>query len=57
MKIVAGKLSHFVKGNRLFSSFQFSYRRGLGICDALLTVSRHLQVAMNWGMKEKTSPK
>ena len=38
-KIVAGKMSHILEGNALLLPSQFSYRRGLGICDALVKVS------------------
>ena len=48
-KIVAGKISIFLEG--LLPPSQFSYRRGLGTCDALLTLSPHLQVALDRGME------
>ena len=38
-KNVARKLSHFLEDNRLFPLSQFSYRKGLGTFDALLTLS------------------
>ena len=44
------KLSHFWESNSLFFSSQFSYRRGVAKCDALLTLSYHLQVALDKGM-------
>ena len=50
-KIVAGYLRHFLEGSSLLSYSQFSYRRGLRTCDALLTVSHHLQVAVNRGIE------
>ena len=50
-KIVAGKLSHYLENNSLFPPSQFSYRRGQGTCDALLTLSHHLQVALDRGME------
>ena len=46
-KIVAGKLSHYLESNSLLSLSQFSFRWGLGTCDALLTLSHHLQ-ALIW---------
>ena len=48
-KVVAGKLSHFWRETMLPS--QFSYRRVLRICAALLTVSHSMQVASDKGMK------
>ena len=39
-----------MESNSLLPS-QFSYRRGLGICDALITLPHHPQVALNRGMK------
>ena len=52
-KIVAGKLSKFLKSNSLLPSSQFSYSyfRGMGTCDALHTLSHHLQVALEEGME------
>ena len=37
----------FLESNALLPSSQFSYRRSLGTCDALLILSNHLQVALN----------
>ena len=51
-KIVAGKLSHFWRETACFL-LQFSYQRGLGTCDALLTLSHSLQVALDRGMEER----
>ena len=50
-KIVTGKLSHFLKSNRLFPLSQFSYTRSLRTCVALLTLSHHLQVALDRGIE------
>ena len=50
-KIVAGKFSHYLVSNSLFPPSQFSYRRGLGTCDALLTLSHHLQAGLDRGME------
>ena len=49
-EIVAGKLSNFLKSNSLLLASQSSYRRCLGMCDALLTLSHHLHVALNSGI-------
>ena len=50
-KIVAGKLSHCLESNSLLPTLQFLYRRGLGTCDALLTLSHHLQAALDRSME------
>ena len=52
-KIVIGKLSNFLEGNSLLPPSQFSCRWSLGACDALLTLSHHLQVALDRGMEER----
>ena len=51
-KIVAGNLCHFRESNSLLPPYQFSYRT-LGTFQALLTLSYHLQVAMNRSMEER----
>ena len=48
-KIVSRKLSSFLEDNSLLPSSQFMYRRGLRTCDALLTLSHHLQVDLHGG--------
>ena len=50
-KVVTGKLSHYLGSNSLLPPSQFSYRRALGTCDALLTLSHHLQAALDRGME------
>ena len=47
--IVAGKLSHFLESNSLLYLSQFSHRKGLGTCDAVLALSHRLQVALDRG--------
>ena len=47
---MAGKLSNFLESNSLFPLSQISYRRGLGTCDALLTLLNHLHVALDRAM-------
>ena len=49
--IVIGKLSNFLESSSIFPPSHFSYRRGLEICDALLTLSHRLQVALDRGME------
>ena len=50
-KIVAGKLNHISESNSLLSPSQFSYRRGLGTCDALIAhiLSHDLQNTLDRG--------
>ena len=51
-KIVTGKLSNFFKSNSIHPPSQFSYPRGLGTCDALLTLSHRLQVLWTGAWRE-----
>ena len=46
-KIVVGKLHNLLERNSLIPHSQFLYSKGLGTCDALLTLSHHLQAALN----------
>ena len=46
-------MSNFLESNSLLPPFQFSYRRGLETCDALLTLSHRLQVALNRGIERR----
>ena len=50
-KIVAGKLAHFLESNSMLLPSQFSYRRGLGTCDALRILPHHLEVALDRDME------
>ena len=45
------KLSHYLESNSLLTP-KFSYRRGLGTCDSLLTLSHHLQAAWTGARRE-----
>ena len=47
---MAGKLSQLLESNKLLPPSQFAYCRGLGTCDALLTLSYHQQVELNMGV-------
>ena len=42
-KVVAGKFGNFLESISQLPPSRFSYRRGLGKCDALLILSNHLQ--------------
>ena len=48
-KIVAGKLSNFLKCRSLLPPSQFSHRRVLEMCDDLLTLPYHVQFALDEG--------
>ena len=43
------KLSNFLEDNSMLLPSLFSYREGLETCAALLILSYHLQVALDWG--------
>ena len=50
-KIVVGKLSYFfLERNSILPPYHFSYRRGLGTCDVLLTLSHILKLALDRDM-------
>ena len=46
-----GKLSHFLENDSMPSPSQFLYCRGLGIRDALHTLSHRLQVVLDMSME------
>ena len=48
---MAEKLNHCLESNSLLPPSQFSCRRGLKTCDALLTVSHRSQVSPDRGME------
>ena len=48
---MAGNLSYFLKSNCMLPLSQFSYRRGLGTSDALLTVVSQYTTALDRGMQ------
>ena len=50
-KTVAGKFSHFLECSSRLPPSKFSHRRGLGTCVDLLTLSHHLQVALDRGIQ------
>ena len=43
---MAGKLSHFLESNNMPPPSQLLYRRSLGTCDSLLSLSHRLQVSL-----------
>ena len=52
-KIVTGILSNFLKSYSMFPPSKFSYRRGLGTGDALLTLSNYLLAALDRGIERR----
>ena len=48
-RLLSKRLSRYVEQKRLLPSLQFGFRRGLGTCDALLTISTYLQKALDVG--------
>ena len=42
---------HMQNKNNLFPNLQFSFRKGLGTCDALLTISNTVQKALDLGQE------
>ena len=42
-----------MEGNSLYPPAQFSYCNGCGTCDALITLSHQLQVALDGDMEER----
>ena len=51
-KIVIEKPSHILESNSLLPPSQFSYRRDLVTCDALITLSHRLQAALDRALRE-----
>ena len=48
-RLLAKRLNAFAEKNNLFPSLQFSFRKGLGTCDALLTITNVVQKALDSG--------
>ena len=47
--LLAKHLNTFDEKNNLFPSLQFGFRKGLGTCDALLTINNIVQKALDSG--------
>ena len=45
----AKHLNNFAKKKNLFPHLQFGFRKGLGTCDALLTITNFVQKALDCG--------
>ena len=50
-KLISQKISSFYEKYGLLPAAQFAYWNGLGCTDALLTISQHLQMSLDAGMK------
>ena len=48
-RLLARRLLVFAERNKLFPNLQFGFRKGLGTCDALLTISHAAQKALDLG--------
>ena len=48
-RLLARRLRAFAERNNLFPNLQFGFRKGLGTCDALLTISHTVQKALDSG--------
>ena len=47
--LLAKRLNHFAEKKNLFPHLQFGFRKGLGTCDALLTITNFVQKALDCG--------
>ena len=48
-RLLAKRLNAYAESNHLFPSQQFGFRKGLGACDAVLTISDRVQRALDSG--------
>ena len=48
-RLLAKRLNAFAEKNNLFPNLQFGFRKGLGTCDALLTITNVVQKALDSG--------
>ena len=48
-RLLAKRLNEFAENNNLFPNQQFGFRKGLGACDAVLTISDRVQKALDSG--------
>ena len=49
--LLAKRLNNFAEKRNLFPNLQFGFRKGLGTCDALLTITNFVQKALDSGCK------
>lgn len=50
-RLLAKRLSGYLEANHLLPDCQFAFRKGLGTTDALLTITHHIQVALDRGQE------
>ena len=50
-RLLAKRLNHFAEKKNLFPHLQLGFRKGLGTCDALLTITNFVQKALDCGRK------
>ena len=48
-RLLAKRLNAYAESNHLFPNLQFGFRKGLGACDALLTISSAVQKSLDLG--------
>ena len=48
-RLLAKRLNNFAAKKNLFPNLQFGFRKGLGTCDALLTITNFVQKALDCG--------
>ena len=52
-RLLAKRLNAFAEVNNLFPNQQFGFRKGLGACDAVLTISDRVQEALDSGFEAR----
>ena len=52
-RLVSIRLGQFMERNGVLPTTQFAYRKGMGTCDALLSVSDTLQSALESGQEPR----
>ena len=52
-KLIASRLGRFCESQGLFPANQFAYRKGLGTCDCLLSLTHRLQSALDAGEESR----
>ena len=52
-RLLAKRLNTYAESNKLFPCQQFGFRKGLGACDAVLTISDRIQKALDSGSEAR----
>ena len=50
-RLLAKRLYAYAESNNLFPNLEFGFRKGLGTCEALLTISNTVQKALDLGQE------